>query len=340
MHFRQWKRREVVALLGSAAAWPLATRAQQPDRVRRIGVLLGLAEDDPASKARLAAFRQGLDRFGWSDGGNIRVDSRFAPAGAQTQALAKELFALQPEVILAQTTPVVAALQSETRRIPIVFVGIADAVGAGLVNNLARPDGNTTGFMLFEPGITGKWLAMLKEIEPRLVRAALVINPKTAPYYEMYLRAAQAAASSLAIELELGAIGNTAADIERVIGKFARTPNGGVLLPPDSSTVVHRDLVIELAARHKLPAVYHDRVFVEAGGLMCCRAISAGGVLCRPHPARRQACRASGGAAEKVRACDQSENRTRNRLARSAVRTVARRSSHRMTMAAQEGAET
>ena len=183
--------------------------------------------------------------------------------------LAKELVALQPDVILAQTTPVVVALQRETRTIPIVFVGIADPVSSGFVNNLARPDGNTTGLMLFEAGISGKWLAMLKEIAPGLVRAALVVNPKTAPYYETYLRAAQAVAPSLGIEVVFSPLENSAADIERAIEVFARMPNGGLLLPPDSSTVVHRDVIIALAARHKLPAVYPDRLFVAAGGLMC-----------------------------------------------------------------------
>jgi ABC-type uncharacterized transport system substrate-binding protein len=263
------KRREFTVLLGGAAAWPLAARAQQRERMRRIGVLMGLAKDDPDTKARLAAFRQGLDRLGWSEGSNIRFDYRFAPAGAQAEVLAKELVALQPDVILAQTTPIVVALQRETRTIPIVFVGVSDPVGSGFVNSLARPDNNTTGFMLFEAGITGKWLSMLKEIAPRLVRAALVINPKTAAYYEIFLRVGQAAAPSLAIELVFSPIENADADIERAIDVFARTPNGGLLLPPDSSTIVHRDLIIALAARHKLPAVYSDRLFVAAGGLMC-----------------------------------------------------------------------
>src|SRR5262245_27339454 len=178
--FDRLRRRAFITLLGGAAAWPLSAPAQQPERVRRVGVLLGLAEDDLETKARLAAFRQGLERLGWSEGGNARLDYRFAPAGSQARLLAKELVALQPDVILAQTTPVVVALQRETRTIPIVFVGIADPVGSGLVASLARPDGNTTGFMLFEAGITGKWLAMLKEIAPRLVRAALLINQKKA----------------------------------------------------------------------------------------------------------------------------------------------------------------
>ena len=264
------RRREFITLLGGAAAtWPLAAGAQQAERMRRVGVLVGVAEHDPDTKERLGAFQQGLDRFGWSEGRNVRIDYRFAPAGSHASTLAKELVALQPDVILAQTTPVVVALQKETRTIPIVFLGVADPAGSGLIKRLAQPGDNITGFMLFEPSITGKWLAMLKEIEPRLVRAALVINPKTASYYELYLHAAQAAASSLAIEIVFIPIENPAADIERAIQMFARTPNGGLFLPPDSFTVVHRDLIIALATRHKLPAVYPDRLFVAAGGLMC-----------------------------------------------------------------------
>jgi putative ABC transport system substrate-binding protein len=269
MQFGQLKRREFITLLSGAAAWPVAVRAQQGGGMRRIGVLMGLAANDSDTKARLSAFRQGLDRLGWSEGGNVRFDHRYAPAGAQAQVLAKELVALQPDAIFAQTTPVVVALQRETRTVPIVFVGISDPVGAGLVTSLARPDSNITGFMLFEAGIASKWLAMLKEIAPRLARAALVINPKTAPYYEIYLRAAQAAAPSLGIEVVFAPIGDAAVDIERAIEMFAQTPNGSLLLPPDSSTVVHRNLIIALAARHKLPAVYHDRLFVVGGGLMC-----------------------------------------------------------------------
>jgi ABC-type uncharacterized transport system substrate-binding protein len=270
MHFDQLDRRRFTTLLGGAAvAWPLTARAQQSQRMRRIGVLMGLAKNDPDANERLTAFRERLDSLGWSQGGNVHLDYRFAPAGAQAHLLAKELVALQPEAILAQTTPGVVALQRETRTIPIVFVGIADPVGAGLVNNLARPEGNATGFMLFESSITGKWLAMLKEIAPHLVRAILVINPRTAPYYEIYLRAAQAAASSLSIEIVFGPIENSAADIEHAIDVFSQKPNGGLVLPPDSFTVVHRELIIALAARHKLPAVYPDRLFVKAGGLMC-----------------------------------------------------------------------
>ena len=263
------RRREFITLLGgAAAAWPLVARAQQPERMRRIGVLMGLSEDDPDTKARLAKFRQGLATLGWSEGRNVRIDYRFAPAGAQAQVLAKELVTLEPDVILSNTTPSTTALQRETRTIPIVFLGVSDPIGSGFIASLARPGANITGLLLFEASITGKWLAMLKEVAPALSSAALVINPKTAVYYEFYLREAQAAASSLAIELVLVPIESAAADIEHSIEAFARAPNSGLVLPPDTNTIVHRDLIIALAARHRLPAVYSDRLFVAAGGLM------------------------------------------------------------------------
>jgi putative tryptophan/tyrosine transport system substrate-binding protein len=263
-------RREFISLLGGAASWPLAARAQQSERIRRIGVLMGLAEHDPDTRARLAGFRQGLERHGWSEGRNVSIDYRFAPAGAQAPGLAKELVALQPDVILANSTPVTAVLQRETRTIPIVFTGLtADPISEGFVTSLARPGGNMTGLLLFETSINGKWLAMLTEIAPRLTRAALVVNPKTAPYYVYHQRAAEAAASSLGIELVLSPVGNRAAEIEGAIESFARVPNGGLVLIPDTNSRLHRDLIIALAARHRLPAVYSDRVYVAAGGLMC-----------------------------------------------------------------------
>jgi len=169
------KRRAFITLLGGAATWPLAARAQQPGRIRRIGVVMGLAEDDPEAKARLAGFRQGLERRGWSEGRNVSIYARF-PADSSTerlQVLARELIALQPDVVFAQTTPIVTALQRETRTIPIVFANIADPIGSGFVASLPRPGGNITGLMLFEASVTGKWLAMLKEIAPRLERVAL-----------------------------------------------------------------------------------------------------------------------------------------------------------------------
>jgi putative ABC transport system substrate-binding protein len=264
------RRREFIKVIaGSAASWPLAARAQQTERKRRIGVLVGLPEDDPDTKVRIEGFRQGLGTLGWSEGRNVRIDYRFAPDGAQAQALAKELVALQPDVILSQSSPATSALQRETHTIPIVFVGVADPIGSGFVASLAQPGGNITGFLLFEASITGKWLAMLRDMVPAVARATLVINPKTAVFYEFYLRAAQAAASSLGIEVALGPIGNVQAEIERAFEAFARTSNGGLLLPPDINTITHRDLLIALAARHRLPAVYSDRLFVVAGGLMC-----------------------------------------------------------------------
>jgi putative tryptophan/tyrosine transport system substrate-binding protein len=263
------KRRDFISLLGSAvAAWPLAARTQQPERVRRIGVLVGLAENDPEMKERLAGLRQGLEKFGWAEGSNLRIDYRFAPAGTQARLLARELVALQPDVILTQSTPATAAMQPETSTIPIVFAGVADPIGSGFVASLSRPDGNLTGLLQYEEGITGKWLAMLKEIAPNLTRAALVANPRTAAF-DYFLRSAKALAPSLAIDLVPTPVDNDAADIERAIETFAREPNGGLVLPPDTTTVVHRDLIIALASRHRLPAVYAIRVFVAAGGLMC-----------------------------------------------------------------------
>jgi putative ABC transport system substrate-binding protein len=262
------RRRDFITLLGSAAAaWPLAVRAQQPDGMRRIGVLMALAEDDPETKARLAGFRQGLEKRRWSEGVNVRIDYRFAPAGAQAQVLAKELVALQPDVIFTHTTPVVAALQRESRTIPIVFAAVADPIGSGFVASLPRPGGNITGVMLYEASVTGKWLAMLKEIAPSLVRAAFVANPQDG-FYEYYLRAGEALGASLGIDVVLSPVENDAADIERAIESFARVPNGGLVVPPDITTSVHRDLIIALAARHRMPAVYFSRLFVADGGLM------------------------------------------------------------------------
>jgi putative ABC transport system substrate-binding protein len=244
------QRREFIKLLGGAAAvWPLSARAQQPDRMRRIAVLVGYAEDDPETKARLAAFRQGLERRRWSEGRNVRIDCRFAAGRTeQFQPLAKELVALQPDVILAHTTPVVAALQQESPAIPIVFVNVSDPIGSRFIASLSRPGGNLTGVLHYEASITGKWLAMLKEIAPRTGRAALLANPKTTPY-DYFLQAAMALAPSLAMELVPSPV-DDAADIERAIVAFARVPDVGLILPPDSTTILHRDLIIELAARH------------------------------------------------------------------------------------------
>jgi len=265
------RRREFITLVGGAATvttWPLAALAQ-PERMQRISLLTPLAESDPEMQARLAGFRLGLAKRGWSEDRNVHIDYRFAGGSAeQIQALAKEVAALHPDVILALSTPVVAALRQHTHATPIVFVGVGDPIGSGFITSLARPGGNLTGLLLYEQSVTGKWLAMLKEIAPRLTRVALVGDPKAmTTIYDEFLGSAKAIAPSLGIEIEASPVEN-AADIEGAIGSFARIPNGGLVLPPDTTTVLHRDLIIALAARHRLPAVYQARFWVAAGGLM------------------------------------------------------------------------
>jgi putative ABC transport system substrate-binding protein len=261
------RRRNVITLLGGAvAAWPLVARAQQPENVRRIGVLVGLSETDPGMKPRLAALRQELDALGWMEGHNVRIDYRYAPGGARANDLAKELVALKPEVILAHTVSVTAALQRETRTIPIVFVSVGDPFGAGFIISLARPGGNLTGLMTFEQGIAGKWVAMLKEVAPRLTRALFVGNPNITTY-GYYMSAAEVASRALALELVPARI-ESISDIEHFIEVFARRPDGGLLVAPDLTTAAHGDLIVALAARHRLPAVYAFSYLVAAGGLM------------------------------------------------------------------------
>src|SRR6266536_5577614 len=264
------RRREFITLLGGvAAAWPLVVRAQQVEQVRRIGVLMGLSEDHPETKARLAGFRRGLEKRGWFEGRNVRIDYRFAPAGTQAQVLAKELIALQPDVIVANSTPVVAALQLESRTIPLVFAGLADPIGSGFVASLARPGGNMTGPTLYEASVTGKWLAMLKEIAPNLARAAFLKTPSSASYFDYYMHAALELSPSLGIEPVTCRVEHeSASDIERAVESFAIVPNGGLVVMPDTTPINYSDLIIGLAARHRLPAVYFLRSFVTAGGLM------------------------------------------------------------------------
>jgi putative tryptophan/tyrosine transport system substrate-binding protein len=252
------RRREFITLVGGAAVLPVAARAQQGERMRRIGVLVSGSEGDPEMQARLAGFREGLKRLGWTEGDNLRIDYRYASASAErSQALARELVALRPDAVLAFASISAVALQRESRALPIVFVGIPDPIGLGLIASLAQPGGNLTGSLLYEPAIVGKWLAMLKELAPQLTRVAILFNRKTSPY-PYYEPTANAIAPSLAIELVAMHV-ETAAEIERAIESFARVPNGGLLVPPDLTAVLHRDLVIALAARHRLPAVYQAR---------------------------------------------------------------------------------
>jgi putative tryptophan/tyrosine transport system substrate-binding protein len=259
-------RRDFITLLGGAAAsWPVAAGAQQGDRMRRVGVMMAYAEDDPEAKPRITGFRLGLERLGWSEGRNVRFEHRLGATGPQAPELAKELIGLQPDVILAQGPIATAALQRESRTIPIVSVGVNDLIGAGFIASLARPGGNITGLALYEEGIIGKWLQMLKEIAPHVSRAALMTAPVNT--FVHYLSAATAISSSLAIELVLTHV-ESAADIEHTIESFARVPGGALVLPSDSRTNVHRELIIALADRHRLPAVSSERLFVKAGGLM------------------------------------------------------------------------
>ena len=261
-------RRDFITLLGgAAAAWPLAARAQQAERVRRIGVLMNFSADDAEGQARLAAFRQGLQQAGWSVGGNIRIDYRWAADDAELfRKYAAELVALAPDVILASGNPSVAALQQATRSVPIVFAPIGDAVASGFVESLARPGGNITGFSAFEYSLSGKWLELLKELSPRVSRAAIV-RDLGLPQGSGLLGAIQSVAPSLSVELSPINVGDTAA-FERAVAAFARSTNGGLIVTTSPWAVAHRDLIIALAAQHHLPAVYAFRYFVTSGGLI------------------------------------------------------------------------
>jgi len=260
------RRREFITLVCGAATWPLTARAQQ---TRRIGILIALPEGDPELKKWLGAFREGLERLGWSEGRNVHVDYRFAPAGSHAVQLSKELLALQPDVILAFSTPVAAAFQRETLTVPVVFIGIADAITQGFVRSLAHPEGNLTGLTMYEASVSGKYLSMLKEIEPQLTHTSFLVNPATAPYYAVYLQGAKDAAPTLGVEVGLVPIKDDATDIERAIAGFAHaSPKGGLVVVGDSTTNAHRDLIIALTAKHRLPAVYWNTFFVAAGGLM------------------------------------------------------------------------
>lgn len=264
------RRRDVLALLGGAAAtWPLAARAQQTDRMRRIGVLMPFAESDAEVRAQIAAFREGLQKLGWTDGGNVQFDYRWAAGGiGQVRAFAKELVELRPDVIVGRATPVIAALLQETRTIPIVFLSVSDPVGDGFVASLAHPGGNVTGFTNVESSLGGKWLELLREIAPRVSRIAVIFDPKRAPGGgSYYLRLVEDAAKSIAMKRIANPV-HDAAEIERAIDAFAREPNSGLVVLPDITTVTHRELIVSMAARHRLPAVYGFSFFATIGGLI------------------------------------------------------------------------
>ena len=261
------KRREFITFIGgAAAAWPVAARGQQGERVRRIGMLLGFAESDPESPSRLSAFRHGLDRLGWKEGQNARIEYRWG-AGDPTRmrAHAKELIGTSPEVLVAESTPATAALQVETQTTPIVFLQAGNPVGSGFVTSFARPGGNLTGFTNYVPSMGSKWMELLKEIAPGLARAAALFNPKT--HTGQYWGVLEAAAQSLNVKFTKAAV-EDAAEIRQAIENLAGEPSGGLLVMPDSFTLSHRGTIVALTARYHVPAIYAFKVFPVSGGLI------------------------------------------------------------------------
>jgi putative tryptophan/tyrosine transport system substrate-binding protein len=261
------RRRAFITLLGAAAAWPLAARAQQSERVRRIGLLMGAA-DDREGQARVTALKQGLQELGWTDGGNIQIETRFGGADAgRIRAQAAELVALAPDVVVGNSTPVLRALRQATSSIPIVFVAVNDPVEQGFVSSLAHPGGNITGFAFIDFQMVGKWLEMLKEAAPSITRAALMFSPDTSLHYYLYLRSFEAMPRSVAVEVAAAPVRDTA-EGEKTIAKLGREPSGGLIVPPDAFTIVHHQLLIRLAQQHRVPAVYSLRTYVALGALM------------------------------------------------------------------------
>ncbi len=261
------KRREFIAMLGSAATWPIAARAQQPTRMRRVGVLMNLAAEDPEGQARLAAFLQGLQEAGWAVGRNVRVDTRWGAGSLERiRKHTSDLIALAPDVILASTNQVIMPVQEATRTIPLVFAAVTDPVAGGIVESLARPGGNATGFTSAEYGMSAKWLELLKDIAPGIARAAVLreaSNPGGLPQFV----AIQAVASSFGVEVIPVGL-RDAGEIERAVTAFAQVPNGGLIVTRLAEAIMHRELIIALAARNRLPAIYPLRFFATDGGLI------------------------------------------------------------------------
>jgi putative ABC transport system substrate-binding protein len=322
------RRREFIAGLGSAAAWTLNTRAQQGERVRRVGMLIGAGENDPLYKPALIALTQALADAGWTDGHNVRMDLRWAGGDLnRIRALAREFVGSQPDIILTSTTPATVAVQRETGTIPIVFADVADPVASGLVVRLDRPSGNITGFANWEATLGGKWFGLLSEIAPGLNRVAIMFNPDTAPV-SAFMPSFEAAARSLKVAPIIAPV-HSDVEIETAISALGREPRGGLIVPPDVFTVVHRVSLILAAARNKVPAV--PIVFVTtidpvgAGRLLAIllcqrrrftflrsrpgRQLASCRHLCRPHPTRRQARRSASAISDQVRACRQSKDR-------------------------------
>jgi len=262
------RRRTFIAGLASAAAWPVVARAQQGERVRRIGLLMNFPEGDTEGNARLVAFLQRMRELGWSDGHNLKLEARWSGADIdQMRTFAREIVVGQPDLIVAVGTPATSAVMRETRTIPIVFTQVSDPVGGGLVTNLARPSGNVTGFTLFEFSIGSKWLQTIKEIAPNVTRVAVLFNPTTAPYAPLYLRSIGDGTSSFAVDFSTLPL-KDAVELEPTIKTFAATPNSALLVLTDTFTTVNRDRIIALAAKYRVPALYPYRFFTQSGGLV------------------------------------------------------------------------
>jgi putative ABC transport system substrate-binding protein len=267
MQFNHLRRRKFIVALGSAAAWPRAGRAQPGERVRRVSVIMGFAEADPVWQAYLATFRQRLHEFGWTEGRNVRFDYRFTgDSAARMRSAAAEVVALAPDVIFVSTNPVVSAVLEETRSIPIVFTWVSDSVGSGYMSNLAHPGGNITGFHNYEPALGQKWMGILKEIAPAVRRVAFVHVPEITANVA-FMRAGEASGAALGISVSGAGVRNEA-DLERVLTNFAQEPDGGLIVTPSPLTATRREVIVELAARCRLPAVYPFRFYAESGGLI------------------------------------------------------------------------
>jgi putative ABC transport system substrate-binding protein len=269
MQFGQLRRREFITILGGAATvWPFAARAQQPDGMRRIGILMTALESDTEYQTYISSLRKELQNLGWSEGRNLRIEYRWGALNVDLRRqFAEQLIALQPDVIFSQNTPTTATLHQQTKTVPIVFVLVSDPIGAGFVTSFSRPGGNITGFLSMEATVAGKWLGLLKEIAPHVTRAIVLFNPTTAPYFELYLDPLKAAAPSYGVEVVLAPV-RDASELETVLAANAREPNGGLIAMSDAFLNVYRNEVTSLAARYRLPAVYPYHYFFEAGGLM------------------------------------------------------------------------
>jgi putative ABC transport system substrate-binding protein len=263
------RRREFITLLGGAAAvWPFAARAQQPDGMRRIGVLLTALESDSEYQTYISNLRQELQNLGWAEGRNLRIDYRWGALNPESmRQFAKELVAMQPDVIFSQNTPTTTTLHQQTQTVPIVFVLVSDPIGSGFVTSFPRPGGNITGFIAMEATVAGKWLGLLQEIAPHITRVIFLFNPTTAPYFELYLNPLKAAAQSYGVEVIVAPV-HDASELETVVALNAGEPNGGLIAMSDAFLNVYRNEVTSLAARYRLPAIYPYHYFFDVGGLM------------------------------------------------------------------------